>query len=450
MAATLATEEQRWAFDLDGYVVYPGLLLSDSDPATVSPVDQLLNPEAITDHPPLLAAIRGLAGHEVPLYHRAAYDGTVGALQSSHTITYELDRAPRWLEPSDEWATDNSIDERHRLGYDCISRPDVVCVWGLRVVCAVGDVSNTSLCVCPASHKSNVLPPPAMQRAEALGATLNVRLQPGDCMIAAATTLVGVTEGRLLELVFADDSRYPQLSSSVTTPEPEWHEELTQHQRNLLSGTRGLAYDGHSLTEEERSQPSLLALNIAPGAPAREEVWFWDLRGYLVLPGVMDSDWLQNANDVLDSDYAQTLRKPVGISPVHLDPQCSPLIAPAPGTLCSEERISGARGTWSLPSPFADPFRRMIDCEPVMKRLAWMIDPGFVNTACYTIVSRDGAAGQPLHGGFAYGRGPNYQFEHGKPRVEQVNIGWALRDVSTAAGDGGLILLPGSVSQTQQ
>ena len=58
-----------------------------------------------------------------------------------------------------------------------------------------------------------------------------------------------------------------------------------------------------------------------------------------------------------------------------------------------------------------------------------------------TIVSRDGAAGQSLHGGFAYGRGPNYQFVDGKPRTEQVNIGWVLRDVSTAAGDGGLMLV---------
>ena len=58
-----------------------------------------------------------------------------------------------------------------------------------------------------------------------------------------------------------------------------------------------------------------------------------------------------------------------------------------------------------------------------------------------TIVSRDGAAGQNLHGGYSYGRGPNYQFVDGKPRTEQVNIGWVLRDVSTAAGDGGLMLV---------
>lgn len=71
-------------------------------------------------------------------------------------------------------------------------------------------------------------------------------------------------------------------------------------------------------------------------------------------------------------------------------------------------------------------------------------DPGHVPTACYTIVSRYGAAGQCLHGGYGYGWGPQYFWKDGKPRTEQVNIGWVLRDVSTAAGDGGLMLVPGS------
>lgn len=164
---------------------------------------------------------------------------------------------------------------------------------------------------------------------------------------------------------------------------------------------------------------------------------FWDLRGYLVLENAMDKSWVAECNAVLDSGFAQSQRRSVGLAPEHFDPACSPLIAPAPGTGCTEERISGSGGTWSLPSPYGDPFRKMIDYEPVMKRLDWMIDRGHVPTTCYTIVSRDGAAGQCLHGGYAYGWGPNYFWRDGKPRTEQVNIGWVLRDVSTAAGDGG-------------
>ena len=86
----------------------------------------------------------------------------------------------------------------------------------------------------------------------------------------------------------------------------------------------------------------------------------------------------------------------------------------------------------------------MIDNPMVNARLKWMIDPGFVMTTCYTIVSRDGAAGQHLHGGWFYGAGHTYHFQNGQTRTEQVNIGWLLQDVETATGDGGLMLVPGS------
>jgi hypothetical protein len=192
--------------------------------------------------------------------------------------------------------------------------------------------------------------------------------------------------------------------------------------------------------------PSLLSINGRPDAPDREEVWFWDLRGYLVLHNVMDRAWLAQCNAALDSPFAQANRRPVELSNsvVGTYPDyegCSQTIAPAPGTRCTEERVSQ---TWAHPSPFSDGFRRMIDNPLVNARLAWMIDPGFVMTTCYTIVSRNGAAGQPLHSGWFYGAGHTYHFRDGQPRTEQVNIGWLLQDVETATGDGGLMLVPGS------
>lgn len=99
----------------------------------------------------------------------------------------------------------------------------------MRLVCALGDQDSASggvLTVAPCSHKSNVLPPPPVSRAEALGATLALALAPGDFVLAAATTLVAPAAGRLLELVFADTGRYPQLSAVAVTP-PEWHSKLT-------------------------------------------------------------------------------------------------------------------------------------------------------------------------------------------------------------------------------
>jgi hypothetical protein len=162
----------------------------------------------------------------------------------------------------------------------------------------------------------------------------------------------------------------------------------------------------------------------------------------------MGAEWLAQCNDALDSPFAAESRRPAGGSPGPTwgsgfpDYEgCSQLIAPAPGTRGTEERIGS---TWTLPAPFSDGFRRMIDNPTVNARLAWMIDPGFNMTTCYTIVSRDGACGQNLHGGWFYGSGHNYQYRDGQPRSEQVNIGWLLQDVETAAGDGGLMLVPGS------
>ena len=120
------TEEQRWAFELDGYILLPSLL--------GAPAAAHATPAALAEHPDLLAAIDQLAGGELPLWHRAAYDGTEGKEQEFHTIKFELDRPPRRLTKEGQWANDLTVDEQRRLGYDTTSRPDRACVWGLRAL----------------------------------------------------------------------------------------------------------------------------------------------------------------------------------------------------------------------------------------------------------------------------------------------------------------------------
>jgi hypothetical protein len=219
----VVTDEQKWAFELEGYVLLPGLLAA---PSAAAPAE----------HPGLLAAIEQLAGgavgarshrrfvlplihfisdlltHSVPLFLNRQCDRIVGEvplwgragpplpsglasgeLQDFHAIRFQPDRPPRSL-PAGEgrWANDLTVDEQRRLGYDTASRPDRACVWGLRALWAAGGGDGCVL-VCPASHKSNVRPPPSMARAEELGATERVALRPGDCLLAVATTLVGTS-----------------------------------------------------------------------------------------------------------------------------------------------------------------------------------------------------------------------------------------------------------------
>jgi hypothetical protein len=440
MSETMAQmgEEQMWAFELDGYILLPNLLGAAAAAHAT--------PTALAEHAGLLAAIDQLAGGQVPLWYRAAYDGTEGKEQAFHTIQFALDRPPGRLTKEGQWANDLTVDEQRRLGYDTTSRPDRAYVWGLRALWAVDD---SCVVVCPASHKANVHPPPSMSRAEELEATERVQLSAGDCLLAVATTLVGAVPGSALqECIFCDNTRFPGGASGHSTKRANsWIDELTPERRALVAGPpRGFGHDGQLLSNEQQLAPSLLSINGRPDAPDREEVWFWDLRGYLVLHNVMDRAWLAQCNAALDSPFAQANRRPVELSNsvVGTYPDyegCSQTIAPAPGTRCTEERVSQ---TWAHPSPFSDGFRRMIDNPLVNARLAWMIDPGFVMTTCYTIVSRNGAAGQPLHSGWFYGAGHTYHFRDGQPRTEQVNIGWLLQDVETATGDGGLMLVPGS------
>ena len=72
-----------------------------------------------------------------------------------------------------------------------------------------------------------------------------------------------------------------------------------------------------------------------------------------------------------------------------------------------------------------------------------MIDPGFVMTTCYTIVSRNGAAGQPLHGGWFYGAGHTYHFRDDSHALSR-SISLAASRRRDGNGDGGLMLVPGS------
>lgn len=88
-----------------------------------------------------------------------------------------------------------------------------------------------------------------------------------------------------------------------------------------------------------------------------------------------------------------------------------------------------------------DPFRKMIDCDAVNRRLAWILGPEFIVTGSYAIVSQYGAAGQRMHAGPWYNWGHHYRLPRsGRPplRSPGLNLGWALRDVDTDRGDGGV------------
>ena len=112
-----------------------------------------------------------------------------------------------------------------RLEYNTADRPPndehVASVLGLRLIyCtppktgARAIATSRRLLVAPASHKG-LLPPPTPAKAVAMGAVEEVELLPGDCLLAAATTLVALPpdephqepeSAALLQLILAEVS----------------------------------------------------------------------------------------------------------------------------------------------------------------------------------------------------------------------------------------------------
>ena len=92
-----------------------------------------------------------------------------------------------------------------------------------------------------------------------------------------------------------------------------------------------------------------------------EEMWQWDAQGYCIARGVMDEQWLTAANAALDAYRSDpTIMRKIGDSELWQEPDCSDTLRPvgySSGEYQNEERMSGLEG---LPSPYGEPFRRMI------------------------------------------------------------------------------------------
>jgi hypothetical protein len=179
------------------------------------------------------------------------------------------------------WLTNTTPEERWRLGFDTTGRTPtsdrIAAVWGLRRLGCTDGQPRTVL-IAPASHKNN-LPPPPLAVARTMGALAAVTLLPGDCLLAAATTLIGLDPGdsgsgasRLLHLVLAESqcTRPPPSSQSSPKALPP---ELTDAQRELMTPPSLRAYP----------PPCTMTRDDCPEVDP--ELWFWDNFGYIIIPG---------------------------------------------------------------------------------------------------------------------------------------------------------------------
>lgn len=383
-------------------------------------LDSLCGPDSVMDHPPTLVAGADAA---------AAAPLSAGAPERQRRLRYA-----------------NFGDTR-------VSH-------GVRIFLALAPTTNAGgVLLVPASHNRSSEPPADfLSGAVDLEMTEETALQAGDLLICAATLLWGVRgrPDRVIEMEYITSRAMP----SAGYPEieaPEWTAGLTQEQLAVV-GRRTSGRGGTVISDGERTwvasveePPVTVQLNLDEHSlPDLHELWFWDVRGYLVLRGVMDEAWLAAANLAVDAALEAQDSLPAGHPSAIEDVPEQALrenhwkwpedTSPRLYGEINRPRIGGL---YQLPKPHCEPFRKMIAHPAIVQRLNWMLGYGFrESTEPMCCVYPTGTTGGSLHGQSPGG----YTVFNGRPLSDQVNVAWALHDEAPGFGDdsGGFICVPGS------
>jgi len=349
-------------------------------------------------------------------------------------------------------------ERRRRLRYANYSETRVS--KGVRIFLALAPTPETGgVAVVQGSHNRSTEPPAEfLAGSDPHGMTQEPVLEAGDLLICAATMLYGVRDhpGRVLEMEFIGSGVRPTAGYEEIEA-PEWTTQLTPEQVAVV-GIRTVGRGGTVISDGDRTwveaaeeRPASVILNLDEHSqPDPEELWFWDVRGYLVLRGVMDEEWLAAANRSVDAALEMQDGLPEG-HPTRIEEVPEQALrendwkwpeetSPRLYGEINRPRISGL---YQLPEQHCDPFRRMIAHPAIVKRLNWMLGYGFrESTEPMCCVYPTGTCGGSLHGQNPGG----YTVYNGRQLVEQTNVAWTLHDESPGFGEdsGGFLCVPGS------
>lgn len=321
---------------------------------------------------------------------------------------------------------------------------------GVRVIWALEDVKagDGGFVVVPCAHKSNVETPEAIVAGEDdKDFLVQPEMKAGDLLIVGLSVLQGMrpwmSENRQRLLSYEYVGRGVIRSAGVGTeaekqPQADWMAEMTPEQQASVHkpGYRdttpppSLVTDGETVKLDESRNlyhPSILIKD--PNSTIDEtEFYFWDLNGYLVLRGVMDDEWLAEANAVVDKFEDQ----------IEVGEVTSGKSKSLVGTGRPE-----LKGLLQLPDPYNKPFRRMIANPVIEHRLNWMGGSGGRTGSPSLFASVKGTSGHAQHGnGEPLNPSRQYVYQNGRSYCEAVTVTWQLRDVTEA--DGGFACVPGS------
>ena len=436
------SNEENYAFDVAGYLHIPGVLTQEE----VVTLNEAL--DAVEEDETLLG---GSSLHRELFRDLLVHPKLVWYLNQIVGHGFRLDQAPRVLgnREGEISTTLGGGDEPRNPSQAYFQQNGRRSCQGVKAVWVLDDVAqgDGGLVVVQASHKSNVQTPLDLTTGvDEMGLVVQPVLKAGDLFLLAASTLQGVRPWkgdpkRLLTYSYAARAAIqsnPLGPNSETESLPGWAKETTPEQKAVMysPGFKGsspplvLNTDGEKTWVEKDTSvvhPSIYIRDPDSGIDEKE-FYSWDLNGYLVVRGVMDKQWLAEANEAVDKFQDRILvGSELSGGSVSQTGTGRPLLS----------------GLLDLPAPYNAPFRRMIAHPTVVHRLNWMGGSGYRTGGATVFCAVQGTSGHSLHDGnepMSPSRG--YYFKNGWSYCETVTITWQLRDVEP--GLGGFACVPGS------
>lgn len=436
------SNEENYAFDVAGYLHIRGVLHQGEVEALNIALDSIGDGETLLGATsPYREFFRDLLVHPKLVWYLNQIIGH----------GFRLDQAPRLLGHRECKFSNRLVggDEPRNPSLAYRQQNGRRSCQGVKAIWALDDVEEGTggLIVVQASHKSNVETPHDLANGiDDMGLVVQPILKAGDLFLLAAPTLQGIRQWKnepkkLLSYSYAARAAIqtnPIGPYSETDSLPGWADEATPEQKAVMyrPGFKGsnpppvINADGEKAWVEEDTaviHPSIYIRDPDSGIDEKE-FYYWDLNGYLVLRGVMDEKWLEEANEAVNKFQDRIV---VG------DELAGGSVSQA-GT--GRPLLTGLL---DLPDLYNAPFRRMIAHPAVVQRLNWMGGSGYRTGGATVFCAVHGTSGHALHDGnepMSPSRG--YDFKNGRSYAETVTITWQLRDVEP--GLGGFACVPGS------
>ena len=437
------SNEENYCFDLAGYLHVPGVLTRGEVEALNQALDKAGRTEGMLGWP---------APSREPFRNLLIHPQLVWYLNQVIGFGFRLDREPEILcdatcDVTAPLVGGNEPRDPARAYYHQNGRRYCQAV---RVIWALSDVNegDGGFVLVPNTHKSCVETPEDVATGEDdMGLTFQPALKAGDLFLVAGTALQGMRpwQGkgpqRLLSYEYAGRGAIQSAGTGPKTeedPSPEWHAELSPEQRASLykpgyqhtTPPPTVVTDGETVKLDESRKvfhPSIY-IRDPNSTIDHKEFYFWDLNGYLVLPGVMDEEWLEKANEAIDKYEDQiVVGEELARGSKSLSGTGRPLL----------------KGLLELPAPDCEPFRRMIAHPAVEHRLNWMGASGGRCGGPTAFCSVLGGSGHSLHSNNEPLYPPmGYVFQNGRSYDQAVTVAYQLRDVEP--GLGGFACVPGT------